>query len=326
MKNPYNVLGVPSNASKDDVRKAYRKLAMKYHPDKGGDPERFQEIQSAYSELTEEPKTDPGFSFGFRHGDPFDLFDHLYTGARNAPPSLDIYEKNINITIRELCLGGVRNLVIRDKARLCSNCQRTCDNCKGSGMVTRDILAHTHAGQQIRMRRTEPCTRCVNGKIKGKGCSACDGKGQCTREAKISINIEPGMPNGKSFSFSNVLSNMNIKIIAFHPKGAENDFRLEKMDLVHEIKIPFMHTLCDRTITVQHPDDRAPIYVRTSTMDSVPYTGMRHVLPGMGVNTRHNMILEFIVTEYPRVVPDPTAFQGMLLRKLELNTTHNKQE
>ena len=63
MKNPYNVLGVPSNASKDEVRKAYRKLAMKYHPDKGGDPERFQEIQSAYYELTEEPQNGSGLLF-----------------------------------------------------------------------------------------------------------------------------------------------------------------------------------------------------------------------------------------------------------------------
>ena len=50
--NPYNVLGISKDSSKEDIKKAYRKLAMKYHPDKGGDPKKFQEINNAYEELT----------------------------------------------------------------------------------------------------------------------------------------------------------------------------------------------------------------------------------------------------------------------------------
>ena len=52
--NPYQVLGVSENASKDDIKKAYRKMAIKHHPDKGGDKAKFQEITNAYNALTED--------------------------------------------------------------------------------------------------------------------------------------------------------------------------------------------------------------------------------------------------------------------------------
>jgi DnaJ-class molecular chaperone len=101
MKNYFNILGITENASEEDIKKAYRKLAMKHHPDRGGDQNQFQEIQEAYSVLTDPQKrsqwelqrrsrggnpfggaqgAQPGgfhfnFNFGQSGGDPFDLHD-----------------------------------------------------------------------------------------------------------------------------------------------------------------------------------------------------------------------------------------------------------
>lgn len=59
MSNPYSILGVLPNASKDEIRKAYKKLALKHHPDKGGSPEEFKKITDAYESLTQEPSEMP---------------------------------------------------------------------------------------------------------------------------------------------------------------------------------------------------------------------------------------------------------------------------
>ena len=73
MKNPYDILGVDRNASNDDIKKAYRKLAKKYHPDKSeGNEERFKEIADAYDTLTD-PKKKAQFE-----GNPFGNFDHNF--------------------------------------------------------------------------------------------------------------------------------------------------------------------------------------------------------------------------------------------------------
>ena len=79
MSDPHTILGVPRDASKEDIKKAYRKLAMKYHPDKGGDPQKFQEISNAYDDLTnDKPQEHLGM-------DPNDMFQHMFGGMGGNP-------------------------------------------------------------------------------------------------------------------------------------------------------------------------------------------------------------------------------------------------
>jgi len=87
MQNPYQTLGVNKDATQDDIKRAYRRLASQHHPDKGGDKERFQEIQAAYDTLNDpqrrqsydnpNPFGNSGFNFNFRQGSPFD-FENIF--------------------------------------------------------------------------------------------------------------------------------------------------------------------------------------------------------------------------------------------------------
>ncbi len=113
MKDYYKILGVERTASSEDIKKAYRSLAMKYHPDRGGDEKKFQEIQEAYSVLSDDqkkaeydnPQSHQHFNFGF-NDDMFDMFSrspfgfNFRTGARN--PNITI---NLTISLEDAFTG-----------------------------------------------------------------------------------------------------------------------------------------------------------------------------------------------------------------------------
>lgn len=111
--NPYQVLGIQPGASDDEIKKAYRKLASKHHPDKGGDTKKFQEIQAAYDSLTTggaaggpQPASGPGgfhFHFGGRGGHPFSGFEDLFRFHREEFDQGQGFARNPDITVRVTC-------------------------------------------------------------------------------------------------------------------------------------------------------------------------------------------------------------------------------
>lgn len=113
MKDYYSILGVSRTATADEIKRAYRSLAMKHHPDRGGDVGRFQEIQEAYATLSDEAKRSeydnprPQFS-SHTHGFDFDtIFDIFGTDLRRQrrPPTPRI---NLWISLRDVATGGTR--------------------------------------------------------------------------------------------------------------------------------------------------------------------------------------------------------------------------
>jgi DnaJ homolog subfamily A member 2 len=111
----YDVLGVPRDASDDDIKKAYKKLAMIHHPDRGGDAEQFKKVSEAYEILSDPEKRR-------EHDQP------PFGGIRNPPRQ---YEYTLNVTFEEAFKGITKNLKItRDP---------TCHSCGGHGMVSHEI-------------------------------------------------------------------------------------------------------------------------------------------------------------------------------------------
>jgi len=110
MSNPYQVLGLLPNATKDDIRKAYKKLALKHHPDKGGSPEEFKKITDAYEILTQEPT---GMNIQRQ------LNDHFHT---------------ISVTLEDLHIRKVVKLKLKlDECDVSSGMM--CQQCQGSGKI-----------------------------------------------------------------------------------------------------------------------------------------------------------------------------------------------
>lgn len=118
MQNPYQTLGVNREATADEIKRAYRKLASQHHPDRGGDTQRFQEIQVAYDTLTDpqrrEALDNPGFA-GFGAGAPFDfqsIYDIFGTRFQQAQPRRQQARMSLWITLRDVAVGGHRTISV----------------------------------------------------------------------------------------------------------------------------------------------------------------------------------------------------------------------
>lgn len=220
----YDLLGVSRNASKDDIKKAFRQLARQYHPDVSDHPEaesRFKEINEAYEVLSNDDKRarydrfghagvsgDPGFgSAGFAGFEEiFEEFFNNFGGraggrARRGPkPGADLRVK-VTVSFEEAVFGTEREIEY-DRLEICDRCDgngaepgsspTTCSHCNGSGEVRQ--VQQTFLGSVVRM---SPCPRCGGkGTIVENRCKQCDGSGRLRRRTSLNVTIPPGVREG----------------------------------------------------------------------------------------------------------------------------------
>ncbi len=227
----YEVLGLQKGASDDEIKRAYRKVAMKYHPDKNpGDKEaeeKFKEANEAYGILSDADKkrkydqfghagVDPNAGFGgagagFGAGgfeDIFDMFGGMFGGGRggqnraqpNRPTKGRDLQHNMTITFEEAAFG-VKKKVKLTKFVACSHChgegaepgskKTTCSKCNGSGEVYTQQQTPLGVFQSV-----SPCDACGGkGTIIEKPCSVCSGKGKERKTVTISVSIPAGIDN-----------------------------------------------------------------------------------------------------------------------------------
>lgn len=233
-KNYYDVLGVDKSAKKEDIKKAFYKLASKYHPDKGGDAEKFKEINEAYQVLSDEKKRKEydtygqtfngqgpmggnwgqgfgGFNasdfadmqFDFSDlGDIFgDMFGGGFGGGTRTKRGRDI-SLEIDVTFKESVFGTERNVLI-NKISTCSVCEGTGAK-KGSEMVTCTTcngqgkvhdVRKTFMGSFQTIRTCEVCHG--KGKIPKEHCHECRGAGVLNAREEVHIEVPAGIGNGE---------------------------------------------------------------------------------------------------------------------------------
>ncbi len=226
-KDYYDILGISKGASDDEIKKAYRKLAMKYHPDRNPDnkeaEEKFKDINEAYQVLSDPQKksqydqfgtTDFNGGFGGAGGFDFsgmggfeDIFDSFFGGGfssrkrRNGPERGADLEYTLNLTFEEAVFGIEKEISI-SKNENCDACNgtgskpgsnpKTCDNCGGTGQVR--YQRNTPLGSFV---STATCDKCNGtGKVITDPCSHCHGKGTVRKNKKVKIKIPAGVDTG----------------------------------------------------------------------------------------------------------------------------------
>jgi molecular chaperone DnaJ len=227
----YEVLGVSKDASTEDIKKAYRKLARQYHPDvnKAADAEeKFKEVKEAYDVLSDQNKRarydqfghqDPAQGFGAGQGGfsgaDFggfgDIFDMFFGGGRrsnpNAPQRGADLQYNLRLQFKEAVFGKEMDIEI-PREENCGKCggtgakpgtsPETCSVCRGTGQ--QEVVQNTVFGRMINRRI---CTACQGrGKIIREVCDVCRGKGRATRRRKIHIRVPAGVDEGAQLRVS----------------------------------------------------------------------------------------------------------------------------
>lgn len=235
----YEVLGVAKNASEDEIKKAFRKLARKYHPDMNRDDpkaaeEKFKEANEAYEVLSDSSKRAQydqfghaafdqasgggpgGFSGGFGGGGFGDIFDMFFGGSgggfggsrRPGPERGNDLRYDLEIEFTEAAFGKEIEIDV-PRMEECEVCHgsgaapgthpETCPQCKGTGQV--QFTQNTPFGRMVNART---CDRCGGeGKIVHAPCKSCGGKGRKRARKKISVKIPAGVDNGSRIRVPN---------------------------------------------------------------------------------------------------------------------------
>ncbi|RLL48035.1 molecular chaperone DnaJ [Oceanobacillus piezotolerans] len=221
----YDVLGLEKGASKEDIKKAYRKLARKYHPDVNKEADaadKFKEVKEAYEVLSDEGKraqydqfghAGPNQGFGGFGGgaEDFggfgDIFDMFFGGGGrrqdpNAPQQGADLQYRMVLDFEEAIFGKETDITIPN--------EETCETCDGSGAkpgTKVETCSHCHGSGQLNQEQNTPFGRVVNrrvchycggkGKVVKEKCNTCGGAGKVKKNKKIHIKIPAGIDEGQ---------------------------------------------------------------------------------------------------------------------------------
>ncbi|HHU55573.1 MAG TPA: molecular chaperone DnaJ [Acholeplasmataceae bacterium] len=227
----YEVLGVSRDASEEEIKKAYRTLAKKYHPDVSKEPnaeEKFKEVQEAYEVLSDPQKREQynqfghegpnlgsgfgGFDFGGGFGGFEDIFSSFFgggtrTSSRTGPIRGKSLKTSITLTFEEAAFGTEKEITI-SKLDTCTECSgtgaqskkdvETCSRCHGAGKVY--VEQSTFFG---RIRTEQTCPTCHGqGKTIKNKCNNCKGEGRVRTSSTIKFRVPSGIEDGQTLTLA----------------------------------------------------------------------------------------------------------------------------
>ncbi len=337
----YDVLGIEKNASEDDVKKAFRRLAFQYHPDKNPEPgaeDKFKEINEAYEILSDSDKRAAYDRYGhagvemggrgFEGTDPFagfgDIFDAFFGGAtrtRQTQTRGRDLRYDLSVSFEEAVFGSEKEIEV-SRVSTCSACRGSgsqpgsqpakCANCNGSGETRR-----VHQSLFGHFVNVVTCERCHGeGRIVTDPCKHCKGAGQERIKSKVAIDIPAGVDEGAQIRLSgygdaghrggpagNLYIVMSVKPHEF--------FQRRGNDILYTVVLNFAQAALGDELEVPTLDGPTKLKIESGTQ-----TGKRHVLKGTGVpHLNQNGRGDQIVTVFVETPEQLTEQQKKLLKQ-----------
>jgi DnaJ-class molecular chaperone len=281
----YEILGVSPKATQKEIKKAYRKMALKYHPDKNKDDptaaEQFAKLSTAYETLSDETKRREYDRFGKSGnkrtsnfpGNPHDIFNAFFgqrqpfqnSMRRNVSAKGKNTVNNIRVSINDLYTGITKKIAVTRK-RKCVACKgiggdkdkkQVCDMCRGRGMINK----MRQIGPGFVQQTTTPCVSCSGtGQTFGPGgkCMHCNGRKCVDKKDIFSIEIPAGATNGYTITLYQEGDETNCKVAG--------DIILKVVEMPHETftrrgnnlymihHIPLLNALGTYSFTMKHLD------------------------------------------------------------------------
>jgi len=263
--DPYAALGIDKNATQEEIKKTYRKLAIKTHPDKGGDPEQFKKIQGAYDILSDPQKRQNFDQFGnpegpqqqgFPGGFPGDIFSQMFGGGNpfqrppqnQGPKRRNDAQHELSISLEDAYKGIHRHLRV-GLHKPCMKCRQSCQQCNGRGVM------HIQMGPMV-MQQT--CPACGGQGASRSGCKDCENKGHKVEQLNLEVVIPAGIEDGgqvicRSLGEQPLNPNEEPGDLVFiirvqsHP-----EFMRQGDDLLWSTKISFVDSVNGKKIVIPH--------------------------------------------------------------------------
>jgi len=298
----YEILGVSRDAGKEDIKRAYRRLARKYHPDVNKEPgaeEHFKEINRAY-EILSEPETrnrydrfgEAGVSGGAAGFDPdnmggfADIFETIFSGfggmggqttarRRTGPTRGEDLRLDFKLKFREAVFGGEKEIRIRH-LETCQTCKgsgarpgtgsRTCTTCNGTGQVRRATRTPFGTFAQVSV-----CPTCDGaGEVIEEKCDVCGGSGRKQETKKLKITIPAGVDNGMKLRVAQE-GDAGLKggppgdLFVYLTVETDAEFQREGNDIKSNISISYIQAILGCTIKVNTVDGQEDLTIPAGT-------------------------------------------------------------
>ena len=284
----YDILGVSKSASSDELKKAYRKAAIKNHPDKGGDPEKFKELAQAYEVLSDQEKREiydqygedalkEGMGGGGGHN-PFDIFESFFggaspfggggssRGARRQRRGEDVVHP-LKVSLEDLYNGTSKKLSLSRNV-LCPKCKgkgsktgasMKCAGCQGSGMKV--SIRQLGPGMIQQMQHVCPDCKGSGETISEKDkCTQCKGEKVTQDKKMLEVHVEKGMQHGQKITFPGEADEAPDTVtgdIVFVLQLKEHaKFKRKGDDLFVEHTLNLTEALCGFQFVITHLDGR----------------------------------------------------------------------
>jgi molecular chaperone DnaJ len=347
----YEILGISRDADKEEIKRAYRRLARKYHPDVNSEPgadEKFKEINRAYEVLSEPEMRsrfdrfgEAGVSSAAGAGFPdmgdmggfADIFESFFTGftgnagqtsrRRNGPSRGDDLRLDLKLEFREGIFGGEKEIRIPHLEN-CATCSgtgakpgtkaRACSTCSGSGQVRRATRTPFGSFTQVSV-----CPTCNgDGQVVEEKCETCNGLGRKQETKKLKITIPAGVDNGTRLRVSKEGDAGlrggppgDLYVYLFIEEDLE--FHRDGINIRSEIKISYLQAILGCRLEINTVDGPKELMIPAGTQPNTVLTMENHGVPKLGNPVSRGDFLITVLIDIPTKV---TPEERELLEKL----------